>query len=196
MRVLPLTTRDPRRLLDESAFDLAVGYFPVAVAAMGPFSQQSDEPNHFMYARLYDGHYVCVMRRGHPLARGLKRKPITLDAYCAAHHLLVSFSGRPFGIIDEALATINRKRTIVLTVNQFFTAGRVVVGSDLLTVFPRHFLGSTGIVDELVAVELPIDLSPVHVDMVWHRRHQHTGAHQWLRGAVARAGAGSFVHAR
>ncbi len=193
LRVLPLTTRDPRRQLDESAFDLAVGYFPVATAAMGPNAEQSDAASHFMAARLYDGHYVCVMRRGHPLARGLKRKPITLDAYCSAHHLRVSFSGRPSGIIDEALASIHRKRTIVLTVDQFFTAGRVVVGSDLLTVFPRHFLDSTGIADQLIAVELPFAVAPVHVDMMWHRRNQHAAAHQWLRDAVARASTGSFV---
>ncbi len=55
------------------------------------------------------------MRHDRPLAA----LPLTLDAYCEAHHLLVSFSGRPFGFIDEALATINRTRRIVLTVNQF-----------------------------------------------------------------------------
>jgi hypothetical protein len=38
----------------------------------------------------------------------------------------VSFSGRPFGFMDEALASLGKKRRVVLTVNQFFTAGRVV----------------------------------------------------------------------
>ena len=34
---------------------------------------------------------------------------------------------------------------MVITVNQFFTAGRVVVGSDLLTVLPRHFIPVTAL---------------------------------------------------
>src|SRR3954469_353559 len=32
VRMLPLTTRDPRRLLEEGAIDLAVGYFPAVIA--------------------------------------------------------------------------------------------------------------------------------------------------------------------
>jgi hypothetical protein len=32
MRTVPLTTRDPRRLLDEGTIDLAVGFFPAVLA--------------------------------------------------------------------------------------------------------------------------------------------------------------------
>jgi DNA-binding transcriptional LysR family regulator len=74
--------------------------------------------------------------------------------------LLVSFSGRPFGFIDEALATLGRERRVVLTVNQFFTAGRVVANSNLLTVLPRHFVGVTGIADALVLRNLPFTRAP------------------------------------
>jgi DNA-binding transcriptional LysR family regulator len=184
IRSVPLTTRDPRRLLEASAFDLAVGYFPGAVAAIVASEQHqsnSEAPNHFGHTRLYSGEYVCVMRKGHRLA---KRHALTLDEYCTAHHLLVSFSGRPFGLVDEALASINRKRLIVLTVNQFFTAGRVVIESDLLAVLPRHFLSSTGIEQDLAVFDLPFDVAPVHIDMVWHTRNQKNTAHQWLRSTV------------
>jgi DNA-binding transcriptional LysR family regulator len=76
---------------------------------------------------------------------------------------------------------------VLLTVNQFFTAGKVVAASDLLTVLPRHFLKSTGIEDQLVALPLPFDIAPVHVDMVWHKRHQRNAAHTWLHQAVLKA---------
>jgi ABC-type hemin transport system ATPase subunit len=92
------------------------------------------------------------MRKDHPLAK----RPISLQDYCAARHLLVSFSGRAYGFVDEALATIGQQRRIVLTVNQFFTAGRVVVNSDLLTVLPRHFVPTTGMAHELALHELPL----------------------------------------
>src|SRR3954471_20701411 len=39
MRVLPLATRDPRRLLDEGAIDLAVGFFPAVLADLTARSQ-------------------------------------------------------------------------------------------------------------------------------------------------------------
>jgi DNA-binding transcriptional LysR family regulator len=117
------------------------------------------------------------MRKGHPLAK----RPISLQAYCAARHLLVSFSGRAYGFVDEALATIGQQRRIVLTVNQFFTAGRVVVNSDLLTVLPRHFVPTTGMAHELVLHELPFDVPPVQVHALWHRKRQQDSPHQWLR---------------
>jgi DNA-binding transcriptional LysR family regulator len=188
MRVVPLTTRDPRRLLDEEAADLAVGHFPPVLADLTARAQ-SGEAVAFAHLRLYDGEYVCVMRKGHPLASG----PFTLNRFCAARHMLVSFSGRPFGFIDESLASLGRERQVVLTVNQFFTAGRVVANSNLLTVLPRHFVSVTGIADQLVLRPLPFDVSPVHVDALWHRRSQQRSAHVWLRQAVVRAADRAFA---
>jgi DNA-binding transcriptional LysR family regulator len=187
IRVVPLTTRDPRRLLDEETCDLAIGYFPSLLADLTA-SEQSGEPLPFSHQRLYDGEYVCVMRKDHSLATG----PFTLNRFCAARHMLVSFSGRPYGFIDEALASLGRKRQVVLTVNQFFTAGRVVANSNLLTVLPRHFVRVTGIAEQLVLRPLPFDVSPVHVDAVWHRRSRQRSAHMWLRQAVVRAADQAF----
>jgi DNA-binding transcriptional LysR family regulator len=181
LRVVPLTTRDPRKLLDEGYADLAVGHFPV-VAADLTARAQAGENVAFMHHRLFEGDYVCVMRKGHPLADG----PLTLDRFCAARHMLVSFSGRAFGFVDEALASVQRSRRVVLTVNQFFTAGKVVTTSDLLTVLPRHFVHVTGFGDALLTRELPFALAPIHVDALWHQRHDSASGHAWLRAQVAR----------
>jgi len=187
LRVVPLTTRDPRRLLDEEACDLAVGYFPSMLADLTARTQ-SGEPQPFFHQRLFTGEYVCVMRKDHPLAQG----PLSIDAFCAARHMLVSFSGRPFGFIDEALATLGRERFVVLTVNQFFTAARVVANANLLTVLPLHFLKVTGFADQLVFRPLPFEVSPVLVDAVWHRRNQQRSSHVWLREVVQRATDSAF----
>ena len=180
VRVLPLTTRDPRQLLDDGQVDLAVGFFPAVLADLTAQAQRGGMAA-FDHERLYNGKYVCVMRQGHPLAKG----PFTLKRYCAAHHLLVSFSGRAYGFVDEALAALGKTRRVVLTVNQFFTAGRVVSTSDLLTVLPSHFVNVTGIADRLAIRELPFDMPPVHVDALWHRRQNQRSDHAWLRLAIA-----------
>ena len=192
LRVLPLTTRDPRKALEDGEVDAAIGYFPAVLAGMTLRGMQEGAPASFSAQRLYEGRYVCVMRRDHPLAS----QTLTLDAYCAAHHLLVSFTGRPFGFVDEALASINRSRRIVLTVNQFFTAGQVVRNSDLLTVMPEHFVSATGIERALAIRSLPLDVPRVHVDLLWHRRHQQDAGHQWLRAALAKAAEGVVVRRR
>jgi len=187
LRVLPLTTRDPRDLLESGHADMAIGHFPGVLAELGATHLHESLPR-FAHERLYDGDYVVVMRKGHPLARDT----LDLDAYCAARHLLVSFSGRPFGFVDEALAAASRQRRVVLTVNQFFTAGQVVATTDLLTVLPRHFLGATGMATSLVVRELPLPVPAVHVDALWHRLAAHQPAHQWLRLAVRRASDAGF----
>ena len=187
LRVVPLTTRDPRSMLDEEACDLAVGYFPSMLADLTARTQ-SGEPQPFFHQRLYTGEYVCVMRKDHPLAQG----PLTIDAFCAARHMLVSFSGRPFGFVDEALATLGRERFVVMTVNQFFTAARVVANANLLTVLPLHFVKVTGYADQLVFRPLPFEVSPVLVDAVWHRRSQQRSSHVWLREVVQRAANSAF----
>ncbi len=178
LRVMPLTTRDPRRLLREGEADLAIGHFPEAIAALNADGPQAP----LRHQRLYETHYVCVMRREHPLAS----QPMTLDTFCSAHHLLVSFSGRPHGLVDEALATLGRQRRIVLTVNQFFTAGLVVTQSDLLTVLPLSFLAATGTQQgQVVARPLPFALAPVAVQMLWPVRQDGDPAHRWLRALLA-----------
>jgi DNA-binding transcriptional LysR family regulator len=188
LRLRPLTTRDPRALLGAAEADAAVGYFPGAIAAITQQTMQQGVADAFEHERLYSGHYVCVMRRDHPLAD----RALTLEAYCAARHLLVSFSGKPFGFVDEALAAIKRSRRIVLTVNQFFTAGQVVARSDLLTVLPAHFLASTGQEGAFAIKPLPLDVPKVHVDLLWHRRHDARPAHLWLRRAIGAAARSAF----
>jgi DNA-binding transcriptional LysR family regulator len=180
LRVVPLTTRDPRRLLEEGQADLAIGHFPAALSDLTARAQ-AGEAVAFLHHRLFTGDYVCVMRKGHPLAQG----PLTLDRFCRARHMLVSFSGRAFGFIDEALTLLHRTRLVVLTVNQFFTAGRVVAQSDLLTVLPRHFVKVTGFEGQLVQRELPFAVAAIQVDALWHQRQDKVSAHAWLRAQVA-----------
>lgn len=172
VRMVPLTTREPRPMLLRGDIDLAIGFFPGVVAQLagGP-----DTP--IRHEQLYSGKYVCVMRKEHPLAR----VDLTLDLYCAANHLLVSFSGRARGLVDEALTQLGRERRILLTVNQFFTAGRVVANSNLITVLPRHLIASTGMTGALIAKELPFTLPEVHIDMLWHERDARSPALKWLR---------------
>lgn len=180
IRMVPLTTREPRPMLLRGDIDLAVGFFPGVAAQL---SYETGSP--IRHERLYSGQYVCVMRKKHPLAEG----KLDLDAYCKANHLLVSFSGRAHGLVDEALAQIGRERRILLTVNQFFTAGRVVANSDLITVLPKHLMVSTGMTESLVWRELPFALPAVHLDMLWHERDGRSPAHRWLRNNLEKTAA-------
>ena len=180
LRFMPLTSRDPRPLLEHGQADVALGFFPDVAATLAAAGAQSL----FQLDPLYDDAYVCVMRREHPLAR---HAALSLEEYCAADHLRVSFAGRPRGFVDEALALLGRERRIRITVHQFFTAGAVVHQSDLLTVLPRSFVAATGHAASLAVRPLPFSLPRIDVGLLWHRRHEHDAGQLWLRAAVTDA---------
>ncbi len=180
IRMVPLTTREPRPLLLRADIDLAIGVFPGVVAQL-----QGSTETPIRHERLFASQYVCVMRKDHYLSS----KELTVDEYCNANHLLVSFSGRARGLVDDALVSLNRERRILLTVNQFFTAGRVVAASDLLMVLPRHLITATGMKDALTVKKLPFPTPELHDDMLWHERDERSLGHQWLRKQLRNTGA-------
>ena len=183
VRVLPLVSRDPRPQLEQGTADIAVGFFPDVAAALAAEGEQAT----IALDPLYTCEYVVVMRRGHALAA---RPELSLDDYCGARHVRVSFAGRPRGFVDEALAREGRERQTMLTVNQFATAARVVHQSDLIAVLPRSFVPASGLADGLVIRPFPGSLPPIEVSLLWHRRHERDAAQRWLRqtfGATAHA---------
>ena len=180
LRVVNLTSRDPRPLLEQGEADAALGFFPdvgPALAAEGEGALTRLEP-------LYSCRYQCVMRRDHALA---PPGALTLDAYCEAQHLRVNFAGRPLGFVDEALAQLGRRRRVLLTVSQFGTAGAMVQQSDLLTVLPRSYVPATGLAAQLSMREPPFPLPRIEVGLLWHRRHEQEPAQQWLRSTLREA---------
>jgi DNA-binding transcriptional LysR family regulator len=166
-------------MLDRGEADCAVGFFPEVARELAG----DDGRGTICLQALYDCGYVGVMRRGHALSSS---DVLDLDRYCAAQHLRVNFAGRPLGYVDEALARLGRIRRVVLTIDHFSTAGRVVCSSDLVTVLPRSFVAATGVVPLLDSRPLPFELPRINVAMLWHRRHEHDSAQHWLRGLVAR----------
>ena len=180
LRFVPLTTRDPRHLLEQGQADLAIGFFPDVAASLAAEGEQGG----IRLDPLYRCEYVCVMRRDHPLA---VPGALTLDAYCAADHLRVSFAGRPRGYVDEALTALGRERRVMITVNHFHVAGTAVQGSDLLTVLPRSFVPALGFAEELTIRALPLAMPTIEVGLLWHRRHEHDEGQRWLRALLTDA---------
>jgi DNA-binding transcriptional LysR family regulator len=181
LRFVPLTTRDPRAMLEQGGADVALGFFPEVAAALA-----EDNDGVVQREQLYECGYVCVMRRRHRLATP---GALTLDAYCDAQHLRVAFADQSRGFVDEALERLGRSRHVMVTVNSFFTAGAAVHQSDLLTVLPASFFPAAGFTSKLTSCALPFELPGIDVSMLWHRRQEQEPAHAWLREAVVRAAA-------
>jgi DNA-binding transcriptional LysR family regulator len=183
LQIEPLATRDPRALLERGGIDAAIGFFPDVARALTASLGQGET----VLDALYNCDYVCAMRRGHPL---VAQAPLTLDDYCAAAHVRVSFAGRPHGFVDEQLARLGRSRRVALMLGQYAAAVQVLCQTDLLGVLPRRYVQASGASDMLHVTALPFEMPRVEIGLLWHRRHERDAAQRWLRGTIARVAPG------
>ncbi len=165
--------RGMRELLD-GELDLLIGPYQREVA--GYYRQ-----------RLLHERFVCVLRRGHPAARG----ELTLDAWISLPHLMVAPSGRPGSAVDTALAALGRTRRVGLMVPQFLLAPHVVAGSDLVWTAPERMARAYAALLPLTVVPVPIALEGFTVWQSWHERRHRDPGHAWLRQRVRAVAAGT-----
>lgn len=124
--------------------------------------------------------FCVIMRQGHPLADA----ELTLKAFCAERHILISPEGGGFvGATDRALAGLGMKRRVAVSLPSFLLAPGMVAGSDALCVVPRRLADLYA--DSVVRRDLPFDVSGFKVDMLWHPRRQNDPSHIWFRGEIA-----------
>jgi DNA-binding transcriptional LysR family regulator len=128
---------------------------------------------------LFDEHYVCALREGHPYA---SPKRLSLARFCSLDHAIVSYSGGAFrGATDEALARVGRTRRVSLSVPCFLVLPEILRTSDLIAVAPSRLIaGSPG----LVAMAPPVDIAGFTKIVTWHDRTHNDPAHAWVRAVL------------
>jgi DNA-binding transcriptional LysR family regulator len=158
-------------LLDTDALDLALGVFP-------------NPPKRLALQALFDEKFVSIARRAHPgLCNGM-----TLDAFAALPHLLVTERGDATGAVDEVLAREGRDRRIALTVPHVLVVPSVLAKSDLIATVgervARLFAGAAS----LTVYDTPVVMPPWRLSMLWSRQKAGDSGLSWLQGVLARIG--------
>lgn len=127
--------------------------------------------------KLFDEHYVCVLREGHPLVR--TQADLTLDRFCELDHALVSYTGGGFrGATDEALEKLGRQRRVTVSIKSFLIVLDLLRASDMVSVLPSRLV--TGL-EGLAIFEPPVSI-PGYTNMAaWHERTHRDPAQRWLR---------------
>lgn len=136
---------------------------------------------------LFDEHYVCVLRAGHPVMQ--QGTPLTVDQFCALDHALVSYSGGSFrGVTDEALQALGKQRQVTLSVKSFLVLPDILRASDMIAILPSRLVqGAEG----LAVFPPPLEVPGFTKIAVWHERRHRDSAHRWLRELLFRQYDGS-----
>lgn len=169
---VPINSNNGAALLDSAMADLALTPFPL-------------DSSDLQVEALLDIRFACMMRRGHPLARG------DLDAasYAAADHMVVSTSSDPRSQVDAELARQGMTRRIALSVNSHGEIAALVAGTDLLATVPDGFLTTLREPHRFALRPVPLTLPIGSMRIAWHARNSRDPAHRWLRERIIRLAA-------
>lgn len=129
---------------------------------------------------LFEDEFIVVMAATHPAADNA----LTLDRYVSLPHLKVTADAVGTNMIDEALERLGLHRNIVMSVPSWFEMRRVVLGTDLIAVVPRHWTADPTFVAGCACHELPLEEIDLSVELIWHARDVDDGGITWMRESV------------
>lgn len=164
LHAVPYTIARTKPMLDAADVDLVIG-------------QSNRSLENICTEHLFDTSYVCVMRKGHHLAK----KRLTVEEFSSSEHLLVSLSGDVTNPTDQALQQLGLSRRIALTVNNFSSAVPIISGSDLIAILPTDLIHNYLAFDELSIVHPPLDIPHSSISILWHERQSADKGLIWLR---------------
>lgn len=164
---------------DDITAPLADGTFDLVIAPV----QSYEDGAGIRARRLFDERFVCVMRKGHPLANG----KLTLARFASASHALISPRGKEGGFIDDALARHGLSRRVAVAVPHFLIAPHVVASSDLLLTLAARVAEMLAKPLGLAVLPLPRELGVQGFTMsaIWHERTQGEASQKWMRDLLA-----------
>ena len=171
LRLLPASGHEAIEQLERGAIDVAVAHLPHV-------------PAHVESIVLLRDPFVVVARKGHPIAG----QSLSLEAYAAQNHVLVSPRGATSGALDGILVDFGLKRRIALLVATYLAVPAALAASDLVATVPQRTARQIAATAEIAIMPLPIDFA-MTVSMAWHRRAASDPAQAWFRSMLINAAA-------
>jgi DNA-binding transcriptional LysR family regulator len=169
LRLLPLNGPDAAEQLERGAIDVAVAH----LRGLPPTIET---------ALLFRDPFVVVARQGHPITQA----PLTVEAYAAQNHVLVSPRGDTSGALDRLLVDYGQRRRVALLVATYLAVPAALAASDLVATLPSRAASLIAAHAEIATMPLPVDFSAT-ISMAWHRRTASEPAQAWFRKLLVEA---------
>lgn len=167
LKARPLDKDRALAALDEGQLDMVIGVF-------------SELPQRMRSEPLFAERFVCLAREDHPaLSQGL-----TLDAYAALPHLLVTLRDDARGAVDEALARIGRQRRVLATLTRFLAVPAILRQTDAIATVPARL--AVGVVG-CARHEPPLPIPGWTEQLIWRSGSERDPMLAWAIGLLRRA---------
>jgi DNA-binding transcriptional LysR family regulator len=150
--------------MESGSVDLALGLLPKLKAG-------------FFQRRLFSHKYVCVFRKGHPVAKS----PMSLKQFCDLDHVGVVAANTGHGEVDGLLERAGIQRKMRLTVPHFVAVGHILQSTDLISTLPERFAQRCTGPFDLVTSPHPAKLPDIAINLFWHAKYNRDPANVWLR---------------
>lgn len=133
--------------------------------------------------RIAEDGFMCAVRKDHPKVGDT----LDLALFLELHHVLIAPGPRgPMGIVDEALAEMGLERHVAMRVPHFLGGPYIAAQSDLVLTAPRALLVHAAQILPLKLFDVPVELPPGRIFMIWHDRVSDDPGNIWLRELTAR----------
>ena len=153
--------------METGQVDLAIGFLP-------------DLKTGFFQRRLFKQRYVCLFRKGHPLAKA----GMTMKAFLEAEHVSIVAEGTGHGMVDTAIQRAGVPRRVRLRVPHFVAVGHILHTTDLIAVVPEAYAARTLAPFGLDSAPCPVKIPDITINVLWHARNHREPSNQWLRQLV------------
>lgn len=166
VRLTALDKRDAFDQVDRGEIDLLIGSF-------------RNVPKRIRRRQLYTDGYIGVIRRGHPALAA--DGTLTLDAYVAVPHVLVTLAADDRGIVDEVLARSGQRRRVAVTVSDFHLVPQIIARTDMIGHLPCRIAADLVRGTNLLVFPPPVALPPWNVDLFWGGVSDAEPGAKWFR---------------
>lgn len=167
-----VVVRRPTELFSLPMTELASDLVDVAV---GFFSEIVPPGSGLVQVRLTEEKMVALSGSSRP------RKTLTVRQFASLPQIRVALTKDIPGMMDEILMKHGYRRNVPLSCSGFLSVPWFVPGSDLLGLVPERLAAVLAAPLKLRILQLPLQIPPMRLNLVWHERNTVHPAHRWLR---------------
>lgn len=165
----------------EARARLRSGHVDLAVAPLAPFEEGMRQISHIP---LYEDRLVCITSKDNEsVGDGL-----TVDEYLSMPHAVFTTDSNKSDVLsatEHFVHDLGLKLNVVCEVNSYAVLPGALLNTDLIATVPSRILQLIPEHRDLKAVDLPFDVKPFTVSMIWNSSMDNDAEHRWFREQVA-----------